>query len=171
MAERGFQRLRQSQKRVRALLRQGKYDDVSLTSYGRLGHFFDFLFRIGLLKIIGRLPIYKHPQGIPVLLLALLWMSKALLGFRYVDNLRHMMRDKHLMRLCGFRQEEIEHGYSRRTGYRGSKPIHPDSVRNFGSSLSPEISERLNREIVALVNKRGAIHGGCLCARCQVHLR
>jgi hypothetical protein len=86
VAERGFQRLRQSQKRVRALLKQGKYDDISLTSYGRLGHFFDFIFRIGLLKILGRLQIYKHSQGIPVALLALLWVSKALLGFKYVDN-------------------------------------------------------------------------------------
>ncbi len=162
MAARDFQlrRLRQSQKRVRALLKQGKYDDISLTSYGRLGHFFDFIFRIGLLKIVSRLPIYKHPQGIPVALLALLWVSKALLGFKYVDNLRYMMRDKHLMRLCGFRPEEIEHGYSRRTTYRGSKPIHPDSVRNFGISLSPEISERLHREIVSLVHKRGQIKGG-----------
>ena len=97
-----FNRLRQSQKRVRSLLKHGQHDDVSLTSYGRLGNFFDFMFRVGVLKLISRLGVSKARQGIPVQLLALLWLAKALLGSKYVDNLQYMFRDKHLMRLCGF---------------------------------------------------------------------
>lgn len=153
-------RLRPAQKRVRSLLKQGQFDDLSLTSYGRLGHFFDFLFRVGVLKVIRSLNIQKRRNGIAVVHLALLWMAKALLGFKYVDNLKWMFRDKHLMRLCGFTPEQIENGYSRRTTKRGRKPIHTDSVRNFGSSLPVELSERFFTEIVRVVKDRRQIRGG-----------
>jgi hypothetical protein len=154
-----FNRLRQSQKRVRSLLKRGKHDDISLTSYGRLGHFFDFMFRVGVLKRISRLGISKAKQGIPVQLLVLLWLSKTLLGFKYVDNLQYMFRDKHLMRLCGFTPEQIKHGYSQRTTGRGRKPIHTDSVRNFASDLPVELSEKFFGQIVNLCKNKGRIKG------------
>jgi len=155
-----FPRLRQSQKRVRQLLKQGKYDDISLTSYGRLGHFFDFIFRVGVLKIVHKLGIQKRRNGIAIAHLALLWLAKALLGFAYVDNLKHMFRDRHLMRLCGFTPQQIENGYSRRTTKRGLKPVHTDSVRNFGSSLPVKLSEKFFTEIVQVIRNRKLIKGG-----------
>jgi hypothetical protein len=155
-----FTRLRPSQKRVRQLLKQGKYDDISLTSYGRLGHFFDFIFRVGVLKIVHKLGIQKRGNGIDITHLALLWIAKALLGFKYVDNLKQMFKDRHLMRLCGFTPQQIENGYSRRTTKRGLKPVHTDSVRNFGSSLPTKLSEQFFTEIVQMVRDRNLIQGG-----------
>ncbi|MBI1741866.1 hypothetical protein HYR54_02240 [Candidatus Acetothermia bacterium] len=154
-----FQRLKQSQKRVRSLLKRGQHDDVSLTSYGRLGHFFDFMFRVGVLKLFNKLGIDKARQGIPVQMLMLLWLAKALLGFKYVDNLQYMFRDKHLMRLCGFSPEQIKRGCSHRTSGRGRKPIHTDSVRNFGADLPSALSEKFFSMIVTLCQSKEQIKG------------
>ena len=142
------------------MLKQGKYDDFSLTSYGRLGHFFDFMFRAGVLKIVKRLGIHKRDNGINIMHLALLWFAKAVLGFAYVDNLKFMFRDKHLMRLCGFTPQQIEEGYSKRSSKRGLKPVHTDSVRNFGSALPVGLREKLFTEVVQVVKKKELIKGG-----------
>ena len=160
VSDRGFQRLRQSQKRVRSLLKQGKYDDMSLTSYGRLGQFFDFVFRLGFIKIVDNLDIQKRKNGIDNLHLALLWFAKAVLGFEYVDNLKYMFRDKHLMKLCGFSKEDIDDGYSKRTTKNGRKPVHTDSVRNFGSKLTTQLSEQFFTEIVQVIQDKDQITGG-----------
>ncbi|MBI3461239.1 transposase [Candidatus Acetothermia bacterium] len=117
------------------------------------------MFRVGVLKLFNRLDIAKARQGIPVQMLMLLWLAKALLGFKYVDNLQYMFRDKHLMRLCGFSPEQIKQGYSRRTSGRGRKPIHTDSVRNFGADLPSELSEKFFSTIVTLCQGKDEIKG------------
>ena len=56
-----------SQRRVRELLKQGKYDDVALTEYDRLDQFVDFLGQVGYLNLLEEKAPSKGQNGILVL--------------------------------------------------------------------------------------------------------
>ena len=60
-----FEFIKHSQRRVRELLKQGKYDDVALTEYGKLDQFVDFLNQIGYLNILKDKSPAKGQNGVP----------------------------------------------------------------------------------------------------------
>ena len=148
------------QQRLRRLLKQGKYDDVSLTSYGRLDQFTHFLEKVGFLKLLKQKAPSKGQNGIPNLLLSLVWTAKSLLGVGRMDDLRYMFKDEHVMRLLGFNFRHIRYGYSKRTKKGGTKPIHPDTVRNFAKALPVATSEDLHNTVVQILQDKNRIKPG-----------
>jgi len=155
-----FELIKHSQRRVRELLRQGKYDDVALTEYGRLDQFIDFLDQTGYLNLLKEKVPSKGQNGIPNFLLSMIWTAKPLLGVGRMDELRYMFRDEHLLRLLGFNFKQIKDGYSKRTKKNGTKPIHPDTARNFAISLPATTSEDLHESVVQIIKNKKRIKPG-----------
>lgn len=70
------------QELVREKLRQKKYDDVSLSSWGHLDEFIQFITSFGLLTMLAQLGLTTGPSCIPVCILAMLAFVKPLFGIR-----------------------------------------------------------------------------------------
>ena len=120
---------------VREKLRQKKFDDVSLSSWGNLDEFIHFIISFGIFAMLAQLGLTTGHSGIPVYLLAMLAFVKPLFGIRFDDNIKYLFQDHHVLRLLGFNIKHIDEGYSKRTRENGSKPIHPNTLRNFLATL------------------------------------
>ncbi len=118
---------------VRERLRQKKYDDVCLTSWGNLDEFINFIISFGLLTMLGQLGVCTGHSGIPYYILAMMAFIKPLFGIRFDDNIKYLSSDPHVLRSLGFNLESIKGGYSKRTKNAASAPIHPNTLRNFSA--------------------------------------
>jgi len=67
---------------VREKLRQKKYDDVFLSSWGHLDEFIQFITSFGLLTMLAQLGLTTGHSGIPICILAMLAFVKPLFGMR-----------------------------------------------------------------------------------------
>jgi len=123
-----------NQKLVREKLRQKKYDDVCLSSWGHLDEFIQFITSFGIFSMLAQLGLTTGHSGIPVILLVMLAFVKPLFGIKFDDNIKYLFQDCHVLRLLGFNLEQIEKGYSKRTTANGCKPIHPNTLRNLLSA-------------------------------------
>lgn len=149
-----------NQELVREKLRQKKYDDVCLSSWGRLDEFVHFIISFGILDMLARLGLSTGHSGIPAFILVMLAFSKPLFGLRFDDNIKYLFQDHHVLRLLGFNVEQIREGYSKRTRVEGSKPIHPDTVRNFLVSLGHKETTGLLMKVVRKLFALGLLRGG-----------
>jgi len=149
-----------NQELVREKLRQKKYDDVCLSSWGRLDEFVHFIISFGILDMLVRLGLSTGHSGIPAFILVMLAFSKPLFGLRFDDNIKYLFQDHHVLRLLGFNVEQIREGYSKRTRVGGSKPIHPDTVRNFLTSLGYKETTGLVMKVVRKLFALGLLRGG-----------
>jgi hypothetical protein len=148
-----------NQKLVREKLRQKKYDDVCLSSWGHLDEFICFVTSFGLLTMLTQLGLSTGHSGIPVCILAMLAFLKPVFGIRFDDNLKYLFADHHVIRLTGFNIKQIKEGYSKRTKDGGSKPIHQDSVRNFLKELGYKETTGLLVKVVRKLLQLGLIRG------------
>ncbi len=144
---------------VREKLRQKKYDDVCLSSWGHLDEFIQFINSFGIFVMLAQLGLTTGHSGIPVYILSMLAFLKPVFGIRFDDNLKYLFNDHHVLRLIGFNFKQIEEGYSKRTTNNGSKPIHPDTLRNFLSSLGYKETTGLLVKVVRKLFQLGLIRG------------
>lgn len=149
-----------NQELVREKLRQKKFDDVCLSSWGHLDEFIQFITSFGLLTMLTQLGVITGHSGIPVCILAMLAFVKPLFEIKFDDNVKYLFQDHHLLKLLGFNLEQIEAGFSQRTTEKGSKPIHQDSLRNFLKELGYRQSTGLVVKVVRKLLKLGLIRGG-----------
>lgn len=87
------------------------------------------------------------------------WLLKPVFGIKFDDNIKYLFNDHHVLRLIGFNYEQIQEGFSKRTKENGSKPIHPDTLRNFLSSLGYMPTTGLLVKVVRKLFKLGLIRG------------
>jgi len=157
--EKGPQIIILNQEVVREKLRQKKHDDVCLSGWGHLDEFATFIISFGLLQMLALLGLTTGHSGVPVCLLAMLSFAKPLFGIKFDDNIKYLFQDHHVLRLLGFNSKHIDLGYSNRTRKDGSKPIHPDTVRNFLSSLGYKETTGLFVKVVRKLFALGLIRG------------
>ena len=148
-----------NQELVREKLRQKKFDDVCLSSWGHLDEFIQFITSFGLLTMLAQLGVSTGPSGIPVTMLSLLAFLKPLFGIRFDDNVKYLLNDHHLLRLIGFNIKQINEGYSKRTQNKGSKPIHQDSLRNYLRELGYRPTTGLLVKVVRKLWELGLLRG------------
>ena len=144
---------------VREKLRQKKFDDVSLSSWGNLDEFIHFIISFGIFAMLAQLGLTTGHSGIPVYLLAMLAFVKPLFGIKFDDNIKYLFQDHHVLRLLGFNIKHIEEGYSKRTRENGSKPIHPNTLRNFLATLGYKDTTGLMVKVVRKLFELGVIRG------------
>jgi len=144
---------------VREKLRQKKFDDVCLSSWGHLDEFIHFIISFGIFAMLFQLGLTTGHSGIPVYLLAMLSFVKPLFGIRFDDNIKYLFQDHHVLRLLGFNIKHIEQGYSKRTRDNGSKPIHPNTLRNFLATLGYKQTTGLMVKVVRKLFELGVIRG------------
>lgn len=157
-----------NQQLVREKLRQKKYDDVCLSSWGHLDEFIEFITSFGIFSMLAQLGLTTGHSGIPIFLLAMLAFVKPLFGIRFDDNIKYLFQDSHVLRMLGFNLKHIEQGYSKRTTVNGSKPIHPNTLRNFLSSLGYKETTGLLVKIVRKLLKLGLIRGHNFCTDTKI---
>lgn len=145
---------------VRQKLRQKQYDDVCLSCWGRVDEFTSFLISFGIFNMLAQLGLVTGHSGIPVYLLAMLAFAKPLFGLRFDDNIKYLFQDHHVLRVLGFTIQQITQGYSKRTTKEGSKPLHPDTLRNFLKSLGYKETVWLFVKVIRKLFKLGLIRGG-----------
>jgi hypothetical protein len=152
-----------NQELVREKLRQKKYDDVCLSAWGHLDEFVYFIVSFGIFSMFGQLGLATGHSGVAVYVLVMLAFAKPLFGLRFDDNIKYLFQDHHVLRLLGFNLQQIEEGYSKRTRGNGSKPIHPDTLRNFLSSLGYKESTGLLVKVVRKLFQLGLLRGHNFC--------
>ena len=157
-----------NQNLVREKLRQKKFDDVCLSSWGHLDEFIQFITSFGLFSMLAQLGLTTGHSGIPFCLMAMLAFVKPLFGIRFDDNIKYLFQDCHVLRLLGFNLKQIEHGYSKRTRENGSKPIHPKTLSNFLSSLGYKETTGLLVKVIRKLFKLGLIRGHIFCTDTKV---
>jgi len=157
-----------NQELVRDKLRQKKYDDVCLSSWGHLDEFIQFITSFGIFSMLAQLGLTTGHSGIPVILLAMLAFVKPLFGIKFDDNIKYLFQDCHLLRLLGFNFEQIENGYSKRTTVNGCKPIHPNTLRNFLSTLGYKETTGLLVKVVRKLFQLGLIRGHNFCTDTKI---
>lgn len=157
-----------NQKLVREKLRQKKYDDVCLSSWGHLDEFIQFIASFGIFSMLAQLGLTTAHSGIPFYLLGMLAFVKPLFNIRFDDNIRYLFQDRHVLRMLGFNFKQIENGYSKRTTANGCKPIHPNTLRNFLSSLGYKETTGLLVKVVRKLFQLGLIRGHNFCTDTKV---
>lgn len=157
-----------NQELVREKLRQKKYDDVCLSSWGRLDEFIQFITSFGIFSMLAQLGLTTGHSGIPVFLLAMLAFAKPLFDIHFDDNIKYLFQDYHVLRLLGFNFKQIENGYSKRTTANGCKPIHPNTLRNFLSSLGYKETTGLLVKVVRKLFQLGLIRGHNFCTDTKI---
>jgi len=157
-----------NQKLVREKLRQKKYDDVCLSSWGHLDEFIQFITSFGIFSMLAQLGLSTGHSGIPVILLAMLAFVKPLFGIKFDDNIKYLFQDGHVLRLLGFNLEQIEKGYSKRTTANGCKPIHPNTLRNLLSALGYKETTGLLVKVVRKLFQLGLIRGHNFCTDTKI---
>jgi len=153
---------------VREKLRQKKYDEVCLSSWGRLDEFIQFIKSFGLFSMLAQLGLTTGHSGIPSFLLAMLAFAKPVFNIRFDDNIKYLFQDTHVLRLLGFNFKQIQHGYSKRTTAKGSKPLHPNTVRNFLCSLGYKETTGLLIKTVRKLFQLGLIRGHDFCTDTKI---
>lgn len=156
------------QELVREKLRQKKYDEVCLSSWGRLDEFIQFITSFGIFSMLTQLGLTAGHSGIPVFLLAMLAFVKPLFDIRFDDNIKYLFQDYHVLRLLGFNFKQIQNGYSKRTTTDGSKPIHPNTLRNFLSSLGYKETTGLHVKVIRKLFQLGLIRGHNFCTDTKI---
>jgi hypothetical protein len=149
-----------NQELVRQKLRQKEYDDVCMSGWGHLDEFASFLISFGIFTMLSQLGLVAGHSGIPVYLLAMLAFAKPLFGLRFDDNIKYLFQDHHVLRVLGFNIQQIVQGCSKRTTKDGSKPIHPDTLRNFLKSLGYKETVGLFVKVIRKLLKLGLIRSG-----------
>jgi hypothetical protein len=157
-----------NQELVRKKLRQKKYDDVCLSSWGHLDEFIQFIAAFGIFTMLAQLGLNTGHSGVPVCLLSMLAFVKPLFGIRFDDNIKYLFQDRHVLRLLGFNFKQIENGFSNRTKANGYKPIHPNTLRNFLSDLGYKETTGLLVKIVRKLFQLGLIRGHNFCTDTKV---
>ncbi len=153
---------------VREKLRQKKYDEVCLSSWGRLDEFIQFISSVGVFSMLAQLGLATGHSGIPSFLLAMLAFAKPVFNIRFDDNIKYLFQDAHVLRLLGFNFKQIQHGYSKRTTAKGSKPLHPNTVRNFLCSLGYKETTGLLVKVIRKLFRLGLIRGHEFCTDTKV---
>ena len=157
-----------NQELVRDKLRQKKYDDVCLSSWGHLDEFIQFIVSFGIFSMLAQLGMTTGHSGIPFYLLGMLAFVKPLFDIHFDDNIRYLFQDHHVLRMLGFNFKQIENGYSKRTTVNGCKPIHPNTLRNFLSSLGYKETTGLLAKVVRKLFRLGLIRGHNFCTDTKV---
>ena len=148
-----------NQELVRQKLRQKRYDDVCLSSWGHLDELIEFITAFGIFVMLAQLGLTTGHSGVPVCLLSMLAFAKSLFGIRFDDNIKYLFQDHHVLRLLGFNFKQIENGFSKRTKTNGYKPIHPNTLRNFLSDLGYQQTTGLLVKVVRKLFELGLIRG------------
>lgn len=79
-----------NQELVRKKLRQKKYDDLYLSSWGHLDEFVDFIIGFGLFYMLAQLGLTTGHSGIPFSVLTMLAFLKPLFEIKFDDNIKYL---------------------------------------------------------------------------------
>jgi len=107
-------------------------------------------------------------SGIPSFLLAMPVFVKPVFNIRFDDNIKYLFQDSHVLRLPGFNFKHIQNGYSKRPTAKGSKPAHPNTVRNFLSSPGRKETTGLLAKVIRKLFLIGLIRGHEFCTDTKI---
>lgn len=152
-------RLEENKKRVRERLKRGRWDDASMTGWGRLDEFVYFLHEIRFFEILKKAKLEILRTGIPHYLVLSTFCMKVLLGIPSIRKVKeNLFREKAVLQLLGYTVVQIENGFSRRN--RGkSKPINVDDLRNLMKKIPPKEMEKIFDEVLKRLIKMRLIKG------------
>jgi len=92
-----------NQELVRKKLRQKKYDDLYLSSWGHLDEFVDFIIGFGLFYMLAQLGLTTGHSGIPFSVLTMLAFLKPLFEIKFDDAQNIIITD------LGLKPQAISH--------------------------------------------------------------
>ena len=79
-----------------------------------------------------------------------------------------IFQDYHVLHLLGFKFKKIKNGYSKRTTVNGCKLIHPNTLRNFLSSLGYKETIGLLVKVIRKLFQPGLIRGQNFCTDTKI---
>jgi hypothetical protein len=120
---------------------------VSITQWGNLPLYDQFLQEIGLAEWVEALAIRRRADATPARRLIQLGHYRLLLGYRYVDNLKYPLQDPGFREVVGL-----------------ETPIHPKTYANFMAALPPEKLQQLHQRAVLKSHELGCDNGQGLYA-------
>ncbi len=144
------------------MLRQGKYDDVSLAGWGHLDDLMAMVMGLGIYKILGKIKAeIKGACYIPRWVIHNALFFKQLLGeASYLSLQEGLFKDPGMLQLMGCTARVIREGFDSSRNKGGNKPFHVDSIRHWQEDiLEGELARAWPRTVspivLALKGKKG----------------
>lgn len=147
--------MRENKERVRKLLKKRKYDDVSLTGWGRLDEVIVLMKELGILKELDKIQRDMKEGYIPLWFINNSLALWKLLGEKSIRAMQEgMFKDAGVLRIIGCTAREIREGFDFSRNKGENKPCNVDALRySVGNTPVDEtlgawekISKRLRKE-------------------------
>jgi len=141
-------RCREAPAYVRAMLKKGRYDDASLTGWGRLDELLELMISTGLSGILDEIRVRVDEEApIPRWFVHSALALKLVVGERGIAAMQEgMLRDEGLLRILGCSRKEIEEGFDPARNKHSNKPCHVDSLRySLEHTKAEEFEEALRK--------------------------
>lgn len=144
------------------MLRQGKYDDVSLAGWGHLDDLMAMVMGLGIYKVLEKIKTgIKGACYIPRWVIYNALFLKVLLGEdSYLSIQEGLFKDPGVLQLMGCTARVMREGFDRSRNKGEHKPFHVDSIRYFqedilGGELQTAWSQTVGPIVRALKGKKG----------------
>jgi nitrogen regulatory protein PII len=147
--------------RVRRMLKRGKYDDASLTGWGRLDDLVAMMLGLGVFDVLGEIKTeITKSCYIPRWFINNVLALKTLMGEESLNAIQDgMFKDETILRIAGCTAREISDGFDRYRNKGKNKPCNVDSLRYSIEHTSCEAVESAFRRVSKLIQHGKILRG------------
>ena len=150
------------EEKVRQSLKRGRYDDVSVTGWGRLDDMVALSHELGIYKEFEGLESELKGEGyIPSWFMNMALLFRSYVGDESINSMQKgLFRNKGILRMLGVNAIEMQEGFDRARNNGENKPCHVDSLRYHVQGISGEDYYDSFRRIGGRVVEEGLIKKG-----------
>jgi hypothetical protein len=164
-----WQLMTEDRQRVRRLLKRGRYDDASLTGWGRLDDLVAMMLGIGIFDVLGEIKTeITKSCYIPRWFINNVLALKTLMGEESLNAIQDgMFKDEAILRIAGCTAREMREGFDPYRNKGKNKPCHVDSLRYSIEHTCCEEVEGAFRRVSKLIQHRKILRGKVYRLRLQ----
>lgn len=152
--------IRENREKVRELLKKRKYDDVSLTGWGRLDEIIVLMKELGILKELEKIERDMEEGYIPMWFINNSLALSKLLGEKSIRGMQEgMFRDAGVLRIIGCTAKEMREGFDSSRNKGENKPCNVDALRYSVSNTPVEEALGVWENIAKSLRKNGISKG------------
>lgn len=150
------------EEKVRQALKQGRYDDVSLTGWGRLDDLVALGYELGVVTELEKLETPLRGQSyIPSWFVNLALLFRCYVGDESLNAMQSgLFKDAGVLRMLGVTAVEMREGFDRARNGGEHPPCHVDSLRYHVQGIAAEEFYGCFRQICRRVVEAGLVKGG-----------
>ena len=131
--------MKENKEYVRKMLKKHKYDDASLTGWGRLDDLIAVMRAFNVFKIFDDIKVdIKEECAIPRWFINNILALKLIIGDRGINSLQNgMFKDVGVLKMVGCTAREVREGFDSERNKASNKPCNVDSLRYSVNNTNP----------------------------------